>query len=583
MSGACGGSGALASAPFGSATTRRTLTATHQTRSSMKKPRRHGVSSLLSLSCLSSGGRTRSPDAGDRRRVIPGAVSSRGASVGVSRRSIMLLRHLPGVVETRDTRVHASADDGDASGQGGGAAAAANTTTDATWSRAKLNKLKVGELRQELEERGASTDGKKPDLVERLYDVLQGHSASSARSDDDDDNGGEDDNREHVDHEKETNEMEMEMEMETEMEKERPLGRGRGQVQGRGRDRSTSSSTTSTSNSNSSSGGGASNGNGNGNGNGRGSSSFQRTLFNSRPAERVSGGSEIGEDGETNFSGMEVTFLGTSSGSPSFTRNVSSYALRLTDEIWLFDCGEATQHQLMRSHLKYTKITRIFITHMHGDHIFGLPGLICALSGSRAELRRVHGREPDPLYITGPPGICDYIRAAMTCSRTALGLPLVVTELTAPGNGMKGAGAGKDADPRGAAQQMHMAADGRCRMFLGERWPDNGAAAAPGFQQRDMWSAAWDGQVELPYWTVHREPAQKNNRGGQEGGIVVRAAPLRHPVPCFGYVIDEPDQAGRMDVEKATALGLPPGKEYKYLKEGQSVQTKVRREKENWH
>jgi ribonuclease BN (tRNA processing enzyme) len=37
-------------------------------------------------------------------------------------------------------------------------------------------------------------------------------------------------------------------------------------------------------------------------------------------------------------------------------------------------CGEATQHQLMRSHLKYTKITRIFITHMHGDHIFGLPG-----------------------------------------------------------------------------------------------------------------------------------------------------------------------------------------------------------------
>ena len=117
--------------------------------------------------------------------------------------------------------------------------------------------------------------------------------------------------------------------------------------------------------------------------------------MSSRPAERVSGGDGIDEDGESNFSGMEVTFLGTSSGSPSFTRNVSSYALRLTDEIWLFDCGEATQHQLMRSHLKYSKITRIFITHMHGDHIFGLPGLICALSGARAELRRVHGRHQD--------------------------------------------------------------------------------------------------------------------------------------------------------------------------------------------
>ena len=86
----------------------------------------------------------------------------------------------------------------------------------------------------------------------------------------------------------------------------------------------------------------------------------------------------------------------------------------------------------------------------------------------------------------------------------------------------------------GAQQQMHVAADGRCRMFLGERWPDNGAATAPGFQQRDWWSAAWDGQLELPYWTVYRDCQPKNNRGGQEGGIVVRAAPLRHPVPCFG-------------------------------------------------
>ena len=168
---------------------------------------------------------------------------------------------------------------------------------------------------------------------------------------------------------------------------------------------------------------------------------YQRTMFNSRPAENVPGGEAIGADSVTNFSGMELTFLGTSSGSPSFTRNVSSYALRLTDEIWLFDCGEATQHQLMRSNLRYSKITRVFITHMHGDHIFGLPGLICALSGASAEKRRVHGKDPDPLYITGPPGICEFVKAAIACSRTVLGLPLVVTELTAPGNGVAGAGA----------------------------------------------------------------------------------------------------------------------------------------------
>ena len=129
--------------------------------------------------------------------------------------------------------------------------------------------------------------------------------------------------------------------------------------------------------------------------------------------------------------------------------NVSSYARLRRD--WLFDCGEATQHQLMRSNLRYSKITRVFITHMHGDHIFGLPGLICALSGASAEKRRVHGKDPDPLYITGPPGICEFVKAAISCSRTVLGLPLVVTEL-APAR-RRGAAPRRRDDPRAVAAQ----------------------------------------------------------------------------------------------------------------------------------
>tara|TARA_B100000609_G_scaffold197651_1_gene195448 strand:- start:473 stop:1411 length:939 start_codon:yes stop_codon:yes gene_type:complete len=78
---------------------------------------------------------------------------------------------------------------------------------------------------------------------------------------------------------------------------------------------------------------------------------------------------------------VNITFLGTSSGVPTLTRNVSSLALKLSQkaEVWLFDCGEGTQLQLMRSNIKSSQIKKIFITHMHGDHIYGLPGLLATL------------------------------------------------------------------------------------------------------------------------------------------------------------------------------------------------------------
>jgi hypothetical protein len=63
---------------------------------------------------------------------------------------------------------------------------------------------------------------------------------------------------------------------------------------------------------------------------------------------------------------MNITFLGTASAQPSSTRNHSSLALRLGGDVWLFDCGEATQHQIQKSGVKMGKIEKIFITHTHG-------------------------------------------------------------------------------------------------------------------------------------------------------------------------------------------------------------------------
>jgi len=111
---------------------------------------------------------------------------------------------------------------------------------------------------------------------------------------------------------------------------------------------------------------------------------------------------------------MELLFLGTGSGVPAKQRNVSSLALKLLDEInsiWLFDCGEATQHQILQTTLKPRKVNKIFISHMHGDHIFGLPGFL----SSRAFQGGV-----DPVTVYGPVGIKQYILSSLKLSKTFL-------------------------------------------------------------------------------------------------------------------------------------------------------------------
>lgn len=182
---------------------------------------------------------------------------------------------------------------------------------------------------------------------------------------------------------------------------------------------------------------------------------------------------------------MEITFLGTSSGVPTRSRNVSSVALRLPQraEVWLFDCGEGTQHQLQKSDLKSSQIRRIFVTHMHGDHTFGLMGLIasCGLAGS--------GQDLD---IYGPQGLKEYLQAA--------------------------------------AKYSYMNFGSRLRVHTVE----------PGLVYEDS-----EFQVSCQL--------------------------LKHRVPAYGYRIIEKDRPGMFNLEKARALGIPPGPIYGKLKQGKVI------------
>lgn len=96
---------------------------------------------------------------------------------------------------------------------------------------------------------------------------------------------------------------------------------------------------------------------------------------------------------------IEIIFLGTSSMQPTKNRNHSGFLLRYDQENILFDCGEGIQRQMKIAGLKPAKITRLLISHWHGDHVFGIPGLLSSMGADQFAKR---------LFIYGPEGSKKY-------------------------------------------------------------------------------------------------------------------------------------------------------------------------------
>lgn len=118
---------------------------------------------------------------------------------------------------------------------------------------------------------------------------------------------------------------------------------------------------------------------------------------------------------------MKLTILGCFSATPRTDTNPTSQVLEINNHLFLIDCGEGTQVELRRNKIKFARIKHIFISHLHGDHFFGLVGLISTF--------RLLTRETE-LHIYGPKGLKDIITLQMKLSESWTNYPLIFHELT---------------------------------------------------------------------------------------------------------------------------------------------------------
>ena len=181
---------------------------------------------------------------------------------------------------------------------------------------------------------------------------------------------------------------------------------------------------------------------------------------------------------------LEAFVLGCGGMMPLPNRHLTSGLLRREGELFLFDCGEGTQVSIRRLNLRWKKISVIFISHTHADHVTGLPGILMLSSQVDRD---------DPLYIIGPPRIAEYIEASRRVLDMYINYEIIVKEILEPG-------------------------------------------------------VVYEGD-----------------------GFYIRAFPLRHTKPCYGFTMEEYNRPGMFYPEKAEALGVQRGPLWSRLQDGESV------------
>ena len=220
------------------------------------------------------------------------------------------------------------------------------------------------------------------------------------------------------------------------------------------------------------------------------------------------------QPGASTSTTMELTFFGTSSGSPSATRNQQSLALRLEDETWLFDCGEATQYRMEHSSVSAADISRIFVSHLHGDHCFGLPGLLARMATDAGRTDGAGAGARPPVQIVGPVGLRAWLRSSL-CHSEALD---------------------------GGSLQLQIHEIGGMRKCKEPRMRPRYQLDTPLRSEVESWTLMPD---EDGSWEVPPPLASAATAGGGRVPVAsVRAVELDHTIPTVGWVVQEARQPG---------------------------------------
>jgi len=200
---------------------------------------------------------------------------------------------------------------------------------------------------------------------------------------------------------------------------------------------------------------------------------------------------------------MKVIFLGTSGSMPTDSRGSSAIAIKQGREVVLLDCGEGTQRQMVRAHLSFHKVSHILITHLHGDHILGLPGLLQTMTLLQRE---------EPLDIFGPKGTFSYIQTVSD----ALGGPgfvVSIHEIESPGTIYEGSDY--------AIEAIHAQHRVECWSFLISEHPRPGRfhpekAKELCVPEGRLWKRLQDGfDVEVDGKIIHSSDVVDTSRAGR--------------------------------------------------------------------